>query len=226
MTGMGGAAWAHAASIQIRDVALNADEDDRRIAAGYSTQARIMWSEGQLHLLVECSGPAFEATYTTRDDPLYKQDVIEVFLDVKGEMRSYAEILVSPKGTIFDSLHTWRSLPLFPADAIDWKAVSSDHVSDEHWNLDGLQAASSSRVNGASATWKVQLAIPIRSLLRQSGLPESLSAGQIMRMNLLRYGRPYRDDQLRLIQLNWAPTMRGCPHVSPMAMLPIRLISK
>ena len=156
MNAIAGAAWEHAASVEIREVPLNADQEDRRRAAAYTTRARLMWSEDQLHVLVECGGPDFHSTYTLRDGPLYKEDVIEVFLDVKGDMRSYAEILISLRGTVFDSLHTWRVKPGFTANVIDWKAVASDHIADEGWNLDGVYTASTASSQGASAAWAVR----------------------------------------------------------------------
>lgn len=67
------------------------------------------------------------ATMFERDAPLWNEDVVEVFL-APGELSSYIEIEVSPRGTVFDARIA------FPGPDRSTMVVESD------WDCSGLSA--------------------------------------------------------------------------------------
>ncbi|MBB3111244.1 hypothetical protein FHS18_003312 [Paenibacillus phyllosphaerae] len=68
------------------------------------TQVRACWTTEHLHIRFTCWDSYIHSTYTMRDEPLYEQDVVEVFIDERGEGTRYMELEVSPYNVIFDAM--------------------------------------------------------------------------------------------------------------------------
>ena len=58
---------------------------------------RACWSESHLYVGFYCVDADIWGTYAARDDPLYEEEVVEVFLCPSGDLRHYFEIEVSPR---------------------------------------------------------------------------------------------------------------------------------
>lgn len=67
------------------------------------TEVRACWTTEAWHIQFRCKDSYAIPHYENRDDPLYEQDVVEVFIDMSGEGRRYIEIEVSPFNVIFDA---------------------------------------------------------------------------------------------------------------------------
>ncbi|MFK0524048.1 carbohydrate-binding family 9-like protein [Paenibacillus illinoisensis] len=92
-----------------------------------STEVRLGWSEEYLHIRYVCQDPYVVSNFTERDQPLYEQDVVEIFIDEKGDGRSYMELEISPNNVIFDAL--------IQNDDGQGKKLKVDVT----WRLEGLQ---------------------------------------------------------------------------------------
>lgn len=68
-----------------------------------ATEVRLGWSEDYLHIRYVCQDPYVVSDFTERDQPLYEQDVVEVFIDEEGDGRKYMELEVSPHNVVFDA---------------------------------------------------------------------------------------------------------------------------
>lgn len=68
------------------------------------TVVKACWSNIALHIEITCEDDFVKATFTERDDPLYEEDVVEVFIDEVGDGKRYIEIEVSPNNVVFDAL--------------------------------------------------------------------------------------------------------------------------
>ncbi|CAN7661823.1 carbohydrate-binding family 9-like protein [Paenibacillus sp. LjRoot153] len=68
------------------------------------TRFQACWTMDSLHIRYECEDDYVVSTMTQRDDPLYEEDVVEVFLDPFGGGTTYYEFEVSPRGVLFDAL--------------------------------------------------------------------------------------------------------------------------
>ena len=185
----------------------------------YRTTVRALWDKQNLYLAFVCRGPKYFATLRKHDDPLYTQDVVEVFLDVAGDMRQYAELQVSPLGVTADVYHTWTRPPDYPAGQIDTRQLVNHHM-DRAWNLPGFTAATAPLIeNGREAGWVAEIVVPVGGLLSRRHLPGRLHSGQNVRANFIRYIYTLGAHGQRIHhQLNWVPTIQGRPHISPMAM--------
>ncbi len=199
---------------------FNPDGTDLSPKKEFETKAYALWDPEHLYIAFVCmQPPPFYADKTGRDDKLFQQDVAEVYLDIGGDMMQYAEIQVSPLGTITDYYHVWTVKPNYPADKIDG-GQASRHTGDLSWNLDAIKAASAPlTIEGRTVGWTVEMAIPVSPLLVRRNLPGKLAEGQNIRLNLLRYFyEPAAGGKRVLHHFNWSKTMKGRPHISPMAM--------
>jgi len=73
--------------------------------APLDTQAAILWDEHALHIAFWAAEPNIVATMTQRDDLLFFENDLEVFID-GGE--AYYELEINALGTIYEVFYVWR----------------------------------------------------------------------------------------------------------------------
>ena len=155
--------------------------------AQWATATRVGWCES--HLLVEflCADNDAWGTLTGRDQPLWQEEAVELFVAAGGEVPAeYHEFEVSPLGELFDA------------------RVSNPHGDrremsvDRDWNCDGIRW----RVDRLDIRedWRCRLALPWSAF----GLA---SPPRELRANFYRIERP-RDASAEFS--GWLPT-----HTSP-----------
>jgi hypothetical protein len=106
------------------------------------------------------------ATLRERDAPLYKEEVVEVFLDPEGDGMGYYEIEVNPNNAVLDGC---------------MRRIHSGFRKDFRWRCEGLRTA----VHGFDGGWAAELEIPFLSITDR--LPEE---GTVWRVNFTRIDRP------------------------------------
>jgi hypothetical protein len=144
-----------------------------------ATSVRLAWNEESLHVLFECEDQDAWGTLTRRDDPLYQEEVVEVFLAPGAATPThYCELEVSPLGTLFDA----RIFNPFSRRA--------EMTADMGWSCPGLAwATGKQREGGAGQDWWVALAIPWTSVgAAKPEAPERLA--RVWRANFYRIDRP------------------------------------
>jgi len=114
--------------------------------ARLQTQVRAVWTEAALHIAFRCEDPEPWATMNRRDEDLYEEEVVEVFLAPNDDHTSYFEFEINPLGALFDARVRWRH-----QGAIE---VRRD------WDCRGLVGASLIEPGG----WRAYLAIPFAGL--------------------------------------------------------------
>lgn len=72
--------------------------------ARLQTVVKMCRSDEGVHVRFECEDDHVVATYSKRDDPIYKEDVVEVFLDEEGLGTRYKEYEISPRNVVFDAM--------------------------------------------------------------------------------------------------------------------------
>jgi hypothetical protein len=90
------AAWARAAPITL----VNSMDGS---PGHVRTTARLLWDDRFLYVSFDCEDPDVWSDYTKRDDPLYQEEAVEIFIDADGDGRTYNEIEVSPANVLFDA---------------------------------------------------------------------------------------------------------------------------
>lgn len=157
--------------------------------ARQQTRALVCWNEQALHLRFDCDDPDPWGTLSRRDEPIYREEVVEVFLAQGAETpRSYFEFEVSPHGVLFDAVihnpHARRS---------DMEIVTS-------WDCAGIRWAAG--IGGGAKTWWAALAIP------WAGISDSREPPRTWRGNLYRIERPRGGDAEFSC---WSPTLISPP---------------
>ncbi len=136
----------------------------------FPTAAALVWDAGRLYIAFECADAEPWGRQSRRDDRLWEEEVVEVFLDPDGDGRNYAELEVSPNNVVVDLL-----LP----------RPRSDLESALRWDIAGLQTA----VRRNETGWTAEIAIPWASLAA-AGAADPPRAGVRWRAGLYRIKRP------------------------------------
>lgn len=171
-------AWANAVAHPLVHSLDGEPYDDR------PATVRFAWDAQALYLGAEITDPDVWSDYARHDDPLWNQEVIELFVFGDGahpapRQRSamrYLELQVSPRGITFDA------------------RFSSHRKGDEAWDgrwqaavdLRGTLDQRRDRDQG----WSVELAVPWAEICEHTDASCPPAAGQRLRVNAFRFERP------------------------------------
>jgi hypothetical protein len=111
----------------------------------WGTEVRLGWEEDGLHGLFLCQDPDPWATKMKRDDALWEEEVVEIFLAPFGDCISYFEIVINPLNTVTD---------LFV------RRTRTGLRKEFAWNCEGLATACGTLSYG----WIAAFQIPFRAL--------------------------------------------------------------
>lgn len=128
-----------------------------------STTVKICRTDDYVHVRFDCADDHIVASYENRDDPIYKEDVVEMFIDENSNGRFYKEFELSPRNVVFDALIR--------------KEEGQTQQVDASWNMDGLLTRVS-WPNEESAVY--ELSFPVHSF------DAPPTAGTIWRINWYR----------------------------------------
>ena len=145
-------------------------------------EARLLYDDDCLYVAFHCLDRDAWGSLTRRDDPIYREEVVEVFIDPTRGRRSYIEIEVSPLNTVLDLyiLNDPRCPPMRPL----WQ-----------WNCMGLRTAVHVErgANHRTKFWNCEMAIPFDQLHDAPNIPPK--PGDRWRMNLYRIDHlPHLDE--------------------------------
>jgi hypothetical protein len=156
-----------------------------------ATAIRMTHEDGVLQVRFDCDDPDPWSTFERRDDPLWEQEAVEVFLGCGPRTPArYVEFEVSPSGVLFDAV-----VDNPEGDRATMRV-------DCAWDCPDLDARAGRRADG----WWAELAIPLAPVL------EALGASRppdVWRANLYRIDRP-RDGAAEEFSA-WSPTGRHPP---------------
>lgn len=144
-------------------------------------RAKLAWDRDNLYVLVEVVDPAVFSPYSGRDDPLWKADVVEIFIDADRNRRGYVELQVNPRGAIFDAF-----FPVGRAQKhhFEWSSRMRAAV-----RVDGRADKTGSGDRG----WVVEMAIPHGDVV---GMAEDMAVtippepGDRWNLNVVRVDKP------------------------------------
>jgi len=167
-----------------------------------ATSFAALWSPLGLAVRFDVTDPSPWHTLTGRDERLWSEEVVELFLDVGATGRSYAEVEWNPAGAVVD---LW----------ID----RADGRFDRNWNAAGLESRIQWRksADGRTTGWSVVAVLPWSALAAKapSGTVLPPKAADRWRFNAYRIERPGgpSDPEKGVMNLAWAPTGQHSFHV-------------
>lgn len=149
------------------------------------TRVRVCYDERALYVRFDCDDREIWGNYTQRDEPIYDEEVVEVFI-APGETApiQYFEFQVSPNGVLFD------------ATIYNPASTRKDLKWDATWNCPALQWQA--QRDDAHNVWWGAFAILWASITADGNVPS------VCRANFYRIERP-RDGDAEYSC--WSPTL-------------------
>jgi hypothetical protein len=146
----------------------------------YETAFRALWNDDGLYLLWDATDPDPWHTMTQRDEHIWDEEVVEIFLDLDGSGRDYYELEVNPVNVVCDL----RMVSPWP-----------NQEGDIDWDLEGLETRVHPRIDATGATtgWTATAFLPwsgMRSLPSARGVALPPKPGDAWRFNVFRIKRP------------------------------------
>ena len=183
-------AWAAAAPVEL------IFPWEAQTGAKQKTIARLLWDDDFLYVAYECADTDIVVQYTERDDPTYKDDTVEIFLNPKpAQTGIYFGLEMNARAVLYDYL-MYDSRYVF-----------------KRFNMQGVQLASFIRgtvnARGDEDTgWSLEVAIPWVNFEEMAKRPE---AGTGWTMNLARWDGVEPNRRMSL----WSDPLqpRANPHV-------------
>jgi hypothetical protein len=158
------------------------------------TEARVLYDDRFLYFAFECKDDNLWATFRNRDEHLWTEEVVEVFLQADPNHPNYIELEVNPLNTMLDiylldirkplKYESWNSADLKWAVALDG-------------NVDGKPG---------DRGWSCEIALPFDDVVTAPNIPPR--PGDRWRMNLYRV-----EEKPEPQSLTWAPTLQRDFHV-------------
>lgn len=157
---------------------------DGRARADQQTRVRVAHDGASLLVRFDCDDRDAWGTHRRRDDPLWEEEAVELFLAPGTEdPKVYFEFEVSPHGVLFDAIVRNPS------------GRRAELVVDRSWDCPGLRWRA--RREDAGAIWSAELAIPWDAVAPHTAVP------RWWRANFYRIERP-RDGAAEFSC--WSPT--------------------
>jgi hypothetical protein len=66
------------------------------------TDAKMLWDDQNLYFAFECEDTDIFATMKVRDQHLWEEEVVEIFIDPDNDQQNYIELEVNPLNTFLD----------------------------------------------------------------------------------------------------------------------------
>jgi hypothetical protein len=166
--------------------------------AEQAAEAKILYDDKNLYVAFDVKDTDIFAQMKNRDDTLWKEDCVELFIDWSGKGKNYVEIQVSPLGTIFDSF-----LPEYRKHWKDKKEYDYDSGTIAKVKVDGTVA----NRKDADKGWIVEMAVPLHKLKGPAAEGPKLppQVGDVWRINLFRVDHPGQPP--REVGSAWSPPL-------------------
>lgn len=149
------------------------------------TVVRVCADTQALYVRFDCDDRDIWGTYDRRDDPIYDQEAVELFISPGSATPvRYYEFEVSPNGVLLD------------AAIFNPTSLRADIEGDLSWNCPGIHFSAGR--DDQAACWWATLIIPWAGLVPQGGLPTT------WRANFYRIERPHDEEPEFSC---WSPTM-------------------
>lgn len=173
------------------DGSVLVDSLDGEPIAGAPTRAWLAWDDAALYLAADMPDGDLWSTFTAQDEPLYHQEVLELFVAGDGEGSGYLEYQVSPRGVTFDArFAAYRR---------------GDEGWDSRWQTAVVALGTIDDASDRDLGWRAEVAIPWAEICANTAATCPPRAGQALRVNVFRIERRGRKEA---IGMALSPTLR------------------
>lgn len=145
----------------------------------YPTTFQAVWSDEALFVRFAAVDAAPWHTLAERDDPLWEEEVVEIFLDLDRSGTHYAEVEISPANVVCD---------------VRMVRPSPDKEMDLGWNLEGIETRVRQLAIDGRPGWVATARMPwsgFRTLPSAAAIGLPPAPGDRWRFNVFRIKRPW-----------------------------------
>lgn len=156
------------------------------------TFVKACYDDSTLYFFFLCNDPDIWSSFTQRDEHLWENEAVEIFIDVDDVPETYVEIEVSPANVLFDSY------------IVD--TVNIDVPKTALFNLKGVRTAVAvsgtlNKRGDKDANWTVEIAVPFADLANEN-INQVTTATEI-RINFYRLDENQGKERMSYA---WSPT--------------------
>ncbi len=156
----------------------NSLDPDDLVPSTYQSFAQVGYDKNYLYIAFTCFDTDIYSTFTKRDQRLWEQEVVEVFIDTDDNPNDYVELEVSPANILYDS---WIDDP---------RNITSETAD---FNLDDIHTAvqvfgTLNERNDQDRKWTVEMAIPLTELSSEGTMDTREWRINLYRINNDAYG--------------------------------------
>ena len=161
------------------------------------TEAKVLWDDKNLYVAFQMEDKDIWTTLVKHDDKLWREEVVELFINADKNSKKYVELQVNPKNVTFDSY-----LPDYRANQNDWDSGMKTAV-----KVDGTVDNRSDVDKG----WVVEVALPLDAARGKDKEMRNVppAVGTEWRMNFFRLDVPKEHASEAS---SWSPPMVGDFH--------------
>ena len=160
-------------------------------------EAKVLWDDKNLYVAFQMEDKDVWTTLANRDDKLWTEEAVEMFIDADGDGKTYVELQTNPKGTIFDSY-----LPTYRANQNDFDSGMKVAV-----NVDGTL----DKRDDVDKGWTVEMEIPLVAAKGKEATMKNVPPvlGTVWKVNFFRMDMPGGKAQQAS---SWSPPLVGDFH--------------
>ena len=157
------------------------------------TVAKMLWDDQNLYFAFQCEDTDIFATMRIRDQHLWEEEVVEIFIDPDSDQANYIELEINPLSTFLD---LFVLKPIVP-------------IPYESYNIPAKWAVKvNGTINNSRDTdqgWNVELSLPLKEAVTAPHTPPN--DGDRWRLNLYRIERKPQEEYSA-----WSPTLNPSYH--------------
>jgi hypothetical protein len=146
---------------------------NEQTGAKQKTSARLLWNDEMLFVAFECEDADIVAQHEQRDDPTYKDDAVEIFIQPDAKHSIYIGLEMNARAVLYDYVYVFPQVLLKAFDLKGTQLVAK---------LNGTLNITSDRDKG----WTLEVAIPLHNFTELTGR-RPVVAGTTWTANLNRW---------------------------------------
>jgi hypothetical protein len=143
--------------------------------------AKLLWDDQHLYAFIDVKDKDIYSSYKKADDPLWKEDVVELFIDANRDRRGYVELQVNPNNAQFDSFFSGGN------------RQGADPSFSAHMKSAVVVSGTLDKRDDQDAGWSAEIAIPLEAVKgKDAAMAVTLppKPGDKWRLNVVRVDKP------------------------------------
>ncbi len=177
---------------QITPIVLRDNGGNEVQKSELQTHVKACYDDSTLYFFFLCNDPDIWSSFTQRDEHLWENEAVELFIDVDDNPETYVEIEVSPANVLFDS---------YIVDTLD-----IDVPKTALFNLKGIRTAVAvsgtlNKQDDIDDHWTVEIAIPFADLANEN--IQQVTTATAIRINFYRLDE---NQGMERMAYAWSPT--------------------